>query len=166
MVSTSNAGFSTGSDEGTWAARMRGVLDDRVALLAELHAASARQEEVIAERDAVALLELLTARQKVVDRFLAGQSELLALTEQFETQVSSLAQGEADELRGRLRSLSEGLHQVTSRDEAAQTLLRQAREETRAELMRTHSVTGARAAYASGSNRPADDSNRFADRRA
>jgi hypothetical protein len=145
---------------------MRSVLDDRVALLAELTAASARQEEGIAQRDATALLSLLTARQAVVDRFLAGQSELLALTGEFESRVSALAPDEATALRSLLRSLSEGLHQVTARDEAAQALLRDARDETRGELMRTHSASGARAAYASGAGRTPDDATRFADRRA
>lgn len=167
MVSTANAGFpSPPTAPSAWATRMRSVLDDRVALLGELTEASARQDEIIAKRDAVGLLELLTARQKVVDRFLAGQSELLAMTEVFETEVMQLSEAEATELRARLRSLSEGLHQVTARDEAAQTLLREARDETRGELMRTHTSSGARAAYTSGAARSPIDTNRFSDRKA
>jgi hypothetical protein len=148
-----------------WSARMRSVLDDRVALLEELTAVSARQESVIAERDAATLLELLNARQRIVDRFLAGQHELLALTGDFESRVGELAVAEATELRARLRTLSEGLHRVTVRDEAAQSLLREARDEARTELMRSHTQQGARSAYGASTHRVGDDGTRYADRR-
>lgn len=148
-----------------WSARMRTVLDDRVALLDELTAVSARQESVIAERDAASLLDLLNARQRIVDRFLAGQHELLALTGEFESRVGDLAAADAAELRARLRTLSEGLHRVTERDEAAQSLLREARDEARSELMRSHAQQGARSAYTTQPHRAADDGTRYADRR-
>ncbi len=157
---------SAASSALPWSARMRSVLDDRVALLDELTAVSARQESVIAARDTATLLELLNTRQRIVDRLLAGQQELLALTGEFETRVGELAAADAAELRARLRTLSEGLHRVTERDEAAQSLLREARDETRAELMRSHTQQGARSAYATNTHRAGDDGTRYADRRA
>lgn len=144
-----------------WAARLRAVLDDRTALLAELEAATARQEEVIESRDTASLAELLAGRQRIVDRFLAGQPELLELTGAMEERMRAMSREDAEDLRRRVRAISDGLARVTARDDAAQALLRTAREETRAELRRTATGAGARAAYAT---RP-EHSNRFADRR-
>ena len=45
-----------------WIARLRVVLDDRAALLAELESATLRQEEMIAAHDAIRLVELLTKK--------------------------------------------------------------------------------------------------------
>jgi hypothetical protein len=144
---------------------MRSVLDDRMGLLAELDLASERQESIIASRDTRALLDLLAVRQKLVDRFVAGQAELLSLTERFESEVAGVAADEALRLRELLRTLSQGLDRVTARDEAAQAALRDAREETRNELVQTNVIGGARAAYRSSAVEPSH-SNRFADRRA
>lgn len=159
--------------DADWATHMRRVLVERVALLGELDAASERQAEIIASRDGQAILALLEVRQRIVDRFVAGQAELLALTETFESQVSVLDPAEAEALRAMLRTLSEGLLRVTTRDEAAQGALRQARDETRGDLMTTNLAGGARAAYRSSwtASRPgmtgeAGDTSRFADRRA
>lgn len=157
------------ADDLAWAARVRSVLDERMALLDELDQASARQEAIIASRDTQALMDLLDIRQRVVDRFVAGQGELLALTETFETHVSHLDGALAESLRARLRTLLDGLSRVTSRDEVAQDALRQAREEARGELMRAHVGGGARTAYRTSSNlveRDPGDNARFADRRA
>ncbi|MBL9119794.1 MAG: hypothetical protein JNL80_07765 [Phycisphaerae bacterium] len=177
MVSTSHqsppltgSALSSGNGpDAVWASRMRSVLDERVALLSELDEASLRQQDVIASRDTQALMALLTARQKIVDRFVAGQSELLSLTETFEAHVHLIDPTEADGLRALLRTLAEGLTRVTTRDEAAQSALRQARDETRGELMKTNSAGGARSAYratSTMSSRDQGDTNRFADRRA
>ena len=157
------------AEDLAWAARVRRVLDERMLLLAELDRATERQEEVIASRDTQALMDLLDVRQRVVDRFVAGQGELLSLTETFESHVCHLDSALAESLRTSLRTLFDGLSRVTSRDEAAQDALRQAREETRGELMRAHTGGGARSAYRSSTNlaaRDPGDTARFADRRA
>ncbi len=157
---TDAAPEATDSDND-WANRLRSVLDARSALLVELNAASADQEAVIESRDTASLLELLAGRQRIVDRFVAGQPELLALTQSFDERLVTVAPAAADELRLRMRQLSEGLARITQRDEAAQMLLRQAKDETHAEMMRTNAGVGARQAYAGAK----PSSNMFADRR-
>ncbi|MDZ4756168.1 MAG: hypothetical protein SGJ11_16955 [Phycisphaerae bacterium] len=147
------------SSAGLWACRLTSVLDERARLLAELDAASSRQGAIIESRDTTLLLELLAGRQKIVDRFVAGQPELLALTDSFEDRIAALTPQHASELRTRMRELSEGLARVTARDEVAQTLLREARDEAHEELMRTNVGAGARAAYRGG----AGPSNVYAD---
>jgi hypothetical protein len=146
----------------SWAERLDAVLADREALLAELDRVSATQADVIASRDTVKLLDLLGHRQRIVDRFVAGQPELLALTGEFEARVALLSPPLAEQLRSRMRGLGEGLGRITRRDEDAQQLLREAKEEARLELMRTNTGAGARAAYRD----PARPSNVFADRTA
>jgi hypothetical protein len=145
-----------------WAERLAAVLADREALRGELDLVSATQADVIASRDTVKLLDLLCHRQRIVDRFVAGQPELLALTGEFEARAVLLPRTLADQLRDRMRGLGEGLGRITRRDEDAQRLLREAKEEARLELMRANTGAGARAAY----HEPARPSNVFADRTA
>ncbi|MDZ4830696.1 MAG: hypothetical protein SGJ09_10930 [Phycisphaerae bacterium] len=154
MVSTnlSTNGFSPSPNQtleglDAWASRLRCVLDDRAALLAELQAASEQQDEIIESRDAARLMALMADRQVVVERFVSGQPELLDLTTSLEERLAQLPPVAADEIRHRVRSLSEGLSRITDRDELSQVELRRAREEARAELNRATTGAGARAAY-------------------
>ncbi|MFO0828887.1 MAG: hypothetical protein U0572_12165 [Phycisphaerales bacterium] len=159
----SNGADGSANDFGTdaWADRLRLLLDDRAALLAQLEAVSARQDEIIERRDPDELGGLLAARQAVVDRFVAGQAELLEMTGTLDQHATTLPAGDSDELRRRIRSLADGLRRATERDDAAHEALRRARDDARVSLQRTSTGAGARAAYAARGTGEAT----FADRR-
>lgn len=131
-----------------WAVRLRGVLENRRAILGELEAASVGQEALIEARDTTKLLQLLADRQRVVDRFVAGQAELLELTASLEERLAALPPAAAEPLRRGVREISSSLARVTAHDEEAHLRIRAARDEARSELQRANTGAGARNAYA------------------
>jgi hypothetical protein len=158
-----NTDATTAADPGfARAMRLRAVLDDRATLLAELEAASARQDELVRSRETEALLGLLVERQRLVDRFIAGQGELLELATLLSEEPLPIGRDEAEALRRDIDAIVRGIARVSERDAATQELLRSVREGTRDELSRTERGSGARAAYGL---RSAPTTPRFTDRR-
>lgn len=144
---TETASFTVDLPAREWARRLSDVLEDRMVLLRDLESTSARQEEAIGRRDPAELMELVAGRQSVVDRFVAGQPELLELTQSFAERVGALPEADAAPLRAGMRRISEGLARIAASDDLARQALRAAREDTRVELERMSVGADARAAY-------------------
>lgn len=152
------------AEEATsWSQRLRAVLAERGALLEELESVGAHQETLVEEGRAEELLELLAARQSVVDRFVAGHEELVVLAGSLGEHAAELPAEETASLRLGVRSISEALERLTERDDRTQAMLRKTRESTREELRRTERGGDARTAYTHGHVGPGRPI--FADRR-
>lgn len=161
MVSrSSDAAAHESLDE--WASRLRAVLDERAEILNELERASADQEGIIESRDAARIMALLEARQGAVDRFVAGQPELLAMTIAMDERLAGLPATDGELLRSRMRDLSARLARLTERDESAQVGLARARDEARGEIDRAGASARARVSYAVRTSEP---HSAFADQR-
>lgn len=113
--------------ETAWAVRLRNALIDRHATIAELDAMSdGAAIATLAAGDTGRIRTLLAARQRLVDRLVAGQPEFLSLVADLERGVSSLAADEARELRDGVAGFAAALARVGEQSERAHAVVREA----------------------------------------
>jgi len=113
--------------ETAWAVRLRSALIDRHATIAELDAMSdGAAIATLAAGDTGRIRTLLAARQRLVDRLVAGQPEFLSLVADLERGVSSLAADEARELRDGVAGFAAALARVGEQSERAHAVVREA----------------------------------------
>ncbi len=138
------------------------VLTEQSTLADELSALSCRQAELIEAGRAEAVLELLAARERLMDRIVANQGRLAALEGDLAHGPAATATAEAD--RRRIRELAASvvtrLSEIVRRDESDRAALQARRDEVGAALNGLGAARRARHAYFDARR----VKNRFADR--
>jgi hypothetical protein len=144
-----------------WAATLLDLLERQHAMVDDLAGLAARQSALVREGNTEALLGLLSARQRIIERFAAAQDRLNGLTSDIETRLDGVEEPLRTRIRTLIADIGDRLAQVMARDEADQDALGAAREAVRSELATLDASRQARAAYQPA----ATDTNRFADQR-
>ncbi len=105
------------------------------------------------------LLELLGARQKIMDELAAGQDGMTGLAEALRG-GDDVAEGQRDRISGLVDAIGNRLSRIVSSDEQDRARLRTSRERTAREISGLRRAKQAQHAYVNARTR----SNRFADR--
>ncbi len=135
------------------------VLHHQQELIRRLGDLARRQSGLIDAGRSVALLDVLTKRQQIIDEFVAMQQDLDRLSEQVRVSSEDAVQARRAEIRTLTDAIAASLNEVMALDNADQQRLDQCRSETRDELAGLTTVTRARQAYL----KPTPGGNRFAD---
>jgi ABC-type transporter Mla subunit MlaD len=115
------------SAAGSWQDRMRVALADRRSTVAELDALSdGAAIATLAAGDTTSIRSLLSKRQRLVDRLVAGQPEFLGLVADLERGLSGLAEDEAKELRDGVAGFAAALARVGEQSDRAHAVVREA----------------------------------------
>lgn len=140
-----------------WAATMIQTLEAQQALLDELEPLAERQGQLIREGRSDALLDLLSKRQDLIDRFLTT-SERLGDQTDLADRLHELPEASRQRVRELVARIDGRLARVLELDERDQGALRDARDGSRRELASLDAGRTARNAYVqrSGGNRFAD----------
>ena len=110
-----------------WKDRLRSVLADRRATVAELDSLSdGAAIATLAAGDTLRIRMLLSERQRIVDRLVAGQPEFLGLVAELERGLSGLSSDEAGELRDGVAGFAAALARVGEDSERAHAVVRAA----------------------------------------
>ena len=113
--------------EFSWRQRIRSVLADRRATVAELDALSdGAAIATLAAGDTLRIRTLLSARQALVDRLVAGQPEFLGLVADLERGLRELPADEANALRAEIAGFAADLARVGEQSERAHAVVRAA----------------------------------------
>lgn len=110
-----------------WIDRLRSVLADRHATVAELDALSdGAAIATLAAGDTAAIRRLLAERQRRVDRLVEGQPEFLSLVADLERGLAGLPPDEARQLRDGVAGFAAALSRVGEQSERAHAVVREA----------------------------------------
>jgi hypothetical protein len=150
-----------GSGLEHWEQALGAVLGEQRALVDALRPLAGRQRQLIEGGDTAALLEVLAARQGLIDRFMEADRRLGRLSEQMRRHVVELPPARRLALRERIDGINRDLEAVMASDEEDQRLLSAARSAAGQEIAAVDQGRAARAAY--GRGRGAE--NQFADER-
>lgn len=130
-----------------WLPRLLRLLDRQLALCAGLDSMSERQSELVATGDGPAVLEVLVARQPLVDELVSVAGELEPFVRTMGALIPALAAGDRAEVIGRIGRIDEHLSTISARDEADGESLRVQRERAGRELAELSRGRSALSAY-------------------
>lgn len=131
----------------TWPVSLIAVLEEQDALARELSDLAAGQAALIDTGKTEALLGLLATRQRLVDRFVAGQGALGQLSAELEARSDDLSADQRDRIRSLLDNVTAGLATVMRQDEQDQKLLQTARASQQKQIEGVDVGRSARNAY-------------------
>lgn len=110
-----------------WKDRLRSVLAERRATIAELDALSdGAAIATLAAGDTLKIRSLLDERQRLVERLVAGQPEFLGLVADLERGLGGIPVAEAHELRNGVAEFAAALARVGEQSERAHAVVRAA----------------------------------------
>jgi hypothetical protein len=143
-----------------WEQHLTAVLHEQQQLLDELEPLAHRQGRLIQDRATDELLQVLTQRQGLVDRFLDTQRRLALLSGDLPERLGRLPASQQAHLRQLVRRIDEGIATILAGDARDRRDLVEVRDMLRRELSTADIARQAHSAYA---RHPAA-TNRFADR--
>ncbi len=149
-------------DARDWVTELERELSDRSHLIDRLDEAVSRQDALIEQEDAAALVDLLDQRQAVVDQIESGAERLAGLLDRFELEVAQLAPDRVTAVRELVQRISTRLDAVLAADARSCELVSGLMGRLRGELDGT--VRGTRAVHAY--HAPGTTDARFSDRKA
>jgi hypothetical protein len=146
----------------SWVSEVIDVLEVQHRQLSLLRPLADRQGQLIRDGQADGLLELLAARQRIVDDFLATQAELerLAGPSGLASRLAEVPQQQRRRIRLLASAIDEEIAAVTAIDREDQRALRTSRDEARRELAMLGRGRSAHHAYTG----PSGPTNRYADK--
>lgn len=150
-----------GANGSKWGSEVLTVLERQRDLLGELTSLAERQGALIDDGRGEALLELLAARQQVVDGFIGTDAELSKLLAELPTRLPGLAPDRRQALSDAAIEVDRRLARLHELDTRDRDRLRAARDRTRGCLTSIDAGRQANQAY----RRPSSVTTRFADER-
>lgn len=145
----------------TWPADLIGELERQHEIVSALGALAERQADLITGAKTDALLELLSERQRLIDRFTRTQETLGHLTIDLDERIKAVSDADRTQIQTLIQTIGASLESVMARDAQDQATLASSRDRTKNELAGLDSANRARQAYRSTGAM----NNRFADER-
>ncbi len=143
-----------------WPDRLLNMLKQQDLLLGRLSELAQRQGDLIRDGKNDELLQLLSERQQIIDRFLVMQQDMSGLTGNLERRLETIDATRRDEIRRLISHIGQRLDDVMQRDERDRHNLESNRDQSKQELAGLGNAGRARQAYLGASSGQA----RFADR--
>ncbi|MHC4991296.1 MAG: flagellar export chaperone FlgN, partial [Planctomycetota bacterium] len=139
--------MSVSTETSSWVASLVELLGAQRDLLGELVPLAEQQGRLIEHGDSAALLDLLSRRQDVIDRFLALADELSVHTGDLTRRLETLPDAIRSDVRCLVDEIDRRLARVMELDQRDQQRLKAARDETRKQLSTLDTGRTARSAY-------------------
>jgi hypothetical protein len=149
-------------EDRDWVLNLEKELSDRSHLVDRLDDAVGRQDALIEQEDASALIDLLGHRQVVVDEIESGSDRLVGLLDRFESEGSQLPLHRVTAVRELVQRIADRLDSVLAADARACSLVSGLMSRLSGELEGTAVASRAIHAYHS----PGTPDARFSDRKA
>lgn len=136
------------ADPERWAPRLARLLDEQVAVYAELDGLSVQQGACIDAEDGDALLVVLARRQGLIERLEKLNQEVEPFRREWARLGPSLAAPQRDGLRARFEAIGKLVASITARDEADRRRLEADRLRLAGAIEHAGRARGAVGAYA------------------
>ena len=104
------------------------LLERQAGMINELAALSSQQSDLIKNDQTEALLDLLTERQEIIERFTTAQKDLGELTEHLESRLPSVDAVRRARIQALIGAVGDRLGDVMDQDESDQRTLRAAHD--------------------------------------